>query len=151
MAASPFIRALLAAATFERLGLIVERAGSRVAANVPAIGHFSVRGFDCGTISPGAEELALSALHALQPPVSRVIERSYDDLPQAEYRRVEADPSRWSKVVRPPGIRVNMLAWKLHRAFVLDHLVTMPKEGGHVPYAELLRWTRAWASAVGDD
>ena len=103
-------------------GLICRRLeNGTAAANVPHIVRYhSPTGFEWGYPGSGPAELALNALHALLPP-------GRDGWP-CTYRMNK---------VRGDNVLVTEHAERLHQEFKWRFIANIPKEGGHVPLAQI--------------
>ena len=130
-----------------RLGLIVERGGQGVRANVPHILYHSLDGFDFGQNSLKASELSLSTLCALIPPPSPEEEDRLYSLSDREFDIANANDALWS-VRTPKRVRISRLAWRLHYSFKKTFIVTMKEDYGHIPAEILQSWIEVQARMI---
>ena len=151
MASAPFdLSSLLSTeGSLERLGLIVERVGADIRANVAHIPCHS-NGFECGYGGSGPADLALAVLHALIPPPAQADEEKLWELDHSEFIKADEDPRLWSVEVGPDKARVSRLAYGLHQAFKSKFIATMPKEGGFVPIEQIRRFIETEGQQLRD-
>jgi hypothetical protein len=127
--------------SLQQFGLLVERCpDGALRANVPHLKYHSPTGYECGYAGSGPADLALSVLHALLPPLSEEEEVAQYELEGEAFDKAIADPSRWTEKLGPDRLRVCTLAVRLHQQFKMDFIARMPKEGGHVPIADIHAW-----------
>ncbi|MDX1454866.1 MAG: hypothetical protein R3217_05345 [Gammaproteobacteria bacterium] len=81
------------------------------------VSHYNVDQLDWGHIGPGPAELALNILDHFLPP-----------------------GCDGEKPVSLEKGEISAVTWRLHRAFMADHLVRLPYEGGCLHEGRIRRW-----------